>query len=119
MNPNIPDQCNACRKLLLLENLFVDDGCPCNSPRGINFQPKPCAICKTDDCVKPGHRQTALFGVPRASPTADEIYTLLAAAPMAQGINSLAARISAEDRTNLLLSIMEAFSMGVDYASEK
>ena len=70
MNPRIPSICGGCEKPLLLENLFVDDGCPCNTPRGINFDPKPCAICKTDHCVKPGHRLEALFGaaVPPPAP---------------------------------------------------
>jgi len=54
--------CHGCGKPLLMENLFVDDGCPCNTPRGVNLTPKPCAICQTDDCVKPGHRITELFG---------------------------------------------------------
>lgn len=62
MNPNIPEKCNACGKPLLLENLYVDDGCPCNTPRGVNFKPAPCPTCKTDNCVKPGHRLPALFG---------------------------------------------------------
>lgn len=62
MNPNLPEKCNFCGAPLLLENLFVDDGCPCNSPRGINLTPQPCAACCSEDCVKPGHRLTALFG---------------------------------------------------------
>jgi len=53
-NPNIPTQCNGCGKPLFLENLYVDDGCPCNTPRGVNFKPAPCPTCKTDNCVKPG-----------------------------------------------------------------
>ena len=62
-NPNIPIQCNSCGKPLLLENLYVDDGCPCNSPRGVNFTPQPCALCELDCCVKPGHRLEQLFGI--------------------------------------------------------
>src|SRR6185437_9790981 len=54
-NSHIPIQCNSCGKPLLMENLFVDDGCPCNSPRGGNFTPQPCALCELDCCVKPGH----------------------------------------------------------------
>lgn len=54
--------CHGCGKLLLMENLFVDDGCPCNSARGVNMTPKPCSLCRTDDCVKPGHRIAELFG---------------------------------------------------------
>jgi hypothetical protein len=60
MNPTIPAKCNGCGNPLLLENLFVDDGCPCNTPRGVNFKPAPCAC--GDECVKPGHRLVALFG---------------------------------------------------------
>lgn len=52
----IPEKCNACGRPLLLVNLFVDDGCPCNSPRGVNFTPQPCGVCKTDNCVKIAHR---------------------------------------------------------------
>lgn len=61
-NPNIPTHCKACGAALLLENLLVCDGCPCNSPNGVNFDPKPCAICKVDCCTRPGHRLLALFG---------------------------------------------------------
>ncbi len=62
-NQNIPATCRACERVLVLENLFVDDGCPCNSPRGVNFTPQRCDLCKTDNCVKPGHRIKELFGV--------------------------------------------------------
>lgn len=58
-----PVECRACGKPILLCNLYVDDGCPCNSPRGVNFKPQPCARCRTDHCVKPGHRLGDLFGV--------------------------------------------------------
>ena len=61
-NPNIPRNCTACGELLLLENLYVDDGCPCNSARGVNFKPQPCDLCRLDCCVKPGHRIPQLFG---------------------------------------------------------
>lgn len=60
-NPNIPWKCNGCGAPLLLENLFADDGCPCNTPRGVNFAPQPCALCRID-CVKPGHHIEELFG---------------------------------------------------------
>ena len=52
----IPTRCNACGAVLALANLNVDDGCPCNSPRGVNLDPKPCVLCGTDDCVKPSHQ---------------------------------------------------------------
>jgi hypothetical protein len=55
--------CKGCGRRLLLGNLFVDDGCPCNTRRGVNFEPQRCGFCKTDNCVKPGHRIAALFGV--------------------------------------------------------
>lgn len=61
-NPNIPTKCNGCGAPLLLEHLYVDDGCPCNTPRGVNFKPMACPTCKTDNCVKPGHRLPLLFG---------------------------------------------------------
>lgn len=51
----IPETCSACGKPLLLANVFVDDGCPCNSPRGVNFPLRTCVLCGTDDCVKPAH----------------------------------------------------------------
>lgn len=54
--------CNACGKPLLLMNLFTDDGCPCNSPRGVNLSPQACAICNTGNCVKPGHHIKEIFG---------------------------------------------------------
>lgn len=52
----IPSKCNGCGEPLLLSNVLVDDGCPCNTPRGVNFRPIPCGKCNTDRCVKPGHR---------------------------------------------------------------
>jgi len=61
MNPKIPDVCAACGKPLLLENLFVEDGCPCNSPLGVNFPPAPCPECRAL-CSRPGHRIRSLFG---------------------------------------------------------
>jgi hypothetical protein len=54
----IPERCSACGEPILMANLHVDDGCPCNSPRGVNFPPTRCGICNVDDCVKPGHRLT-------------------------------------------------------------
>lgn len=70
MNPHIPIACNGCGQQLLLANLYCDDGCPCNSPRGVNFRPQDCGRCGVDNCVKPGHRLAALFGVPPAEPDA-------------------------------------------------
>lgn len=54
--PVIPEKCNGCGSVLLLKNLYVDDGCPCNTPRGVNFTPQPCAVCGFKDCVKLAHR---------------------------------------------------------------
>ena len=48
--------CQACGELLLPANALMDDGCPCNSERGVNFEPIACELCKTSNCVKPGHR---------------------------------------------------------------
>lgn len=51
----LPKECNACGQTLLLKHLLVDDGCPCNSPRGVNMTPQHCDLCRTDNCVKPAH----------------------------------------------------------------
>jgi len=51
----IPKNCRGCGELLLLENINVDDGCPCNSPRGVNLVPKQCTLCGSQTCVKPAH----------------------------------------------------------------
>ena len=64
MNPNIPEKCRGCGKPILLENLYCDDGCPCNTPRGVNFKGRPCNLCKIDDCIKPGHHLTFVLGLP-------------------------------------------------------
>lgn len=51
-------KCNGCNSPILAENIYADDGCPCNSRRGVNVKPKTCEICRTkynDNCVKPGH----------------------------------------------------------------
>ncbi len=29
-------QCNGCGAILLPENVWMEDGCPCNSPKGCN-----------------------------------------------------------------------------------
>ena len=57
----IPEKCNGCGKPLLLENLYVEDGCPCNTPKGVNIQPRGCATCGKP-CSRPGHRLLELFG---------------------------------------------------------
>ncbi len=51
-----PMSCNGCGTPLLLQNMYVDDGCPCNTQRGINFAPMPCRLCGGASCVKPAHR---------------------------------------------------------------
>lgn len=66
----LPEKCNACGQPLALANLYVDDGCPCNSRRGVNVTPSKCGACKSDNCVKPGHQLVALFGNIPASSTA-------------------------------------------------
>lgn len=58
----IQSLCNACGKPLLIANLLVCDGCPCNSANGVNFPPRACGHCRTDDCTRPGHRLELLFG---------------------------------------------------------
>lgn len=69
--------CNGCGERLLNENIFVDDGCPCNTPRGINFTPIHCDLCKAEDCIKPGHRIVVAFrehlaAIPPREPPAAE-----------------------------------------------
>lgn len=61
--------CNGCGKPLLLENIYVDDGCPCNTKRGINFEPRHCSICGTENCVKPAHHLSNIF--PTSQPSGD------------------------------------------------
>jgi hypothetical protein len=58
----ITETCSACGEPLLLKNLYMDDGCPCNSVRGVNVKPQACKLCKTDNCVKPGHHLRTVFG---------------------------------------------------------
>lgn len=53
--------CNGCGHPLLLENLLCEDGCPCNTPRGVNYKPVPCAICG-EPCTRPGHHLKAVVG---------------------------------------------------------
>lgn len=63
MTANFPPACRACGQPLLLQNAYVDDGCPCNSPRGVNVAPGNCRICRDSDCVKPAHRVIAEHAV--------------------------------------------------------
>lgn len=65
-SPTIPHLCNGCGAALLLENLFCEDGCSCNSPLGINFDPQECSICK-QPCARPGHHTKQLFGIDYAN----------------------------------------------------
>lgn len=60
----ISRNCAGCGAPLFLSNVLVDDGCPCNSVRGINFEPRHCTICNDDNCVKPGHHLAALLDLP-------------------------------------------------------
>lgn len=57
----ISGKCNACGSAFSMDNLHCDDGCPCNSPRGVNLQPMPCVACKSTGCIKPGHRISLLL----------------------------------------------------------
>lgn len=48
-----PDSCRACGGMILPENRRVADGCPCNSPRGVNHGLVPkntctCVVCDPD-----------------------------------------------------------------------
>lgn len=42
--------CKACGRPLYLRNLAVADGCPCNSPRGVNHGLVPVAVCTCNEC---------------------------------------------------------------------
>lgn len=43
-------QCRACGKTLVLENYRLADGCPCNSPRGVNHGLVPLLTCTCVEC---------------------------------------------------------------------
>lgn len=45
-----PDLCRGCGKMLLPENRLISDGCPCNSPRGINHGLVAKNTCTCDIC---------------------------------------------------------------------
>lgn len=44
-----PPTCRACGKGLILDHT-VADGCPCNSPRGVNHGLVPASVCTCDVC---------------------------------------------------------------------
>lgn len=48
--------CRGCQNMLLLENLRIADGCPCNSPRGVNhgLVPKNTCTCQVCDPAQTG-----------------------------------------------------------------
>lgn len=48
--PVVYDECAGCGKPLLVMNHNVADGCPCNSPRGINHGKVPVSTCACDEC---------------------------------------------------------------------
>jgi hypothetical protein len=62
MTTPVPTTCNGCGKPLTLDHLYYDDGCPCNTPRGVNFKPRVCGMCRVDNCVKPGHHLVDVYG---------------------------------------------------------
>jgi hypothetical protein len=45
-----PDLCRACGKMILPENRRIADGCPCNSPRGVNHGLVPKNTCTCLEC---------------------------------------------------------------------
>lgn len=45
--------CRACGEPLVPENSRVADGCPCNSPRGVNHGLVPAGVCACDSCLLP------------------------------------------------------------------
>lgn len=44
------DLCLGCGKDLLPENRVMADGCPCNSPRGVNHGRVPRDVCTCEKC---------------------------------------------------------------------
>jgi hypothetical protein len=42
--------CRHCGRALLSPNIMMADGCPCNSPRGVNHGLVPKNICTCDEC---------------------------------------------------------------------
>lgn len=42
--------CQGCGKPILKANLTMSDGCPCNSPRGVNHGLVPKSTCACDAC---------------------------------------------------------------------
>jgi len=48
-------RCQGCNKFLLIDNYRIADGCPCNSPRGVNHGLVPTLTCT---CVKCDPQQT-------------------------------------------------------------
>jgi len=60
------DQCRACGKPLDPRNTKVADGCPCNSPRGINHGLVPVLTCT---CVECDPSQTGRHPTPSAGGT--------------------------------------------------
>ena len=54
-----PRLCTGCGRPLLLENLFVCDGCPCNEATH-NFEARACAVCG-EPCSRPGHHLRSVY----------------------------------------------------------
>lgn len=46
----IDRSCRGCGKRLTPDNLTVADGCPCNSPRGVNHGLVPKHVCTCKEC---------------------------------------------------------------------
>jgi hypothetical protein len=44
------ENCRACGALLLTKNAPIADGCPCNSPRGVNHGLVPVDVCTCVEC---------------------------------------------------------------------
>lgn len=51
-----PASCRACGGMILPENREIADGCPCNSPRGVNhgLVPKNTCTCVSCDPAQTG-----------------------------------------------------------------
>lgn len=72
--------CRGCGKLLLENNYPLADGCPCNSPRGINHDLVPddvctCVICDPKQTGSSRRRDPALAQAPKEPPpVATKVY---------------------------------------------
>lgn len=55
-----PDLCRGCGGMILPENRRIADGCPCNSPRGVNHGLVPKNTCTCPECDPAGTGSTRI-----------------------------------------------------------